>query len=219
MKLSADGKSPHFSPLVTHATVLRDGVKVLNVRDVDTDLGIATIYTPSGPDGTLEPEEVAGNFEVVFTMKAVFEYGAALNHNRTAHWLHSCGKRKGDLGDLSVQVGCHIEEFVEFLEQLSDLTVQQKADILGLGDLAHEFKKEGKLVSFKNEAAALDALCDAEVTGNGVAYLAGWNKPRADSKVLEANEAKLVNGRPVLLEGGKIGKPEGWSPADLSDCV
>jgi predicted HAD superfamily Cof-like phosphohydrolase len=66
---------------------------------------------------------------------------------------------------------------------------------------------------------ALDALCDREVTGNGVAFLLGFNKPAADEAVLRSNEAKLVNGEPVILEGGKIGKPEGWQPPDLKPFV
>lgn len=51
------------------------------------------------------------------------------------------------------------------------------------------------------------------------AYLAGFNKPLADWAVLAANDAKLVDGKPVILEGGKIGKPEGWKPPDLSAYV
>ena len=66
---------------------------------------------------------------------------------------------------------------------------------------------------------ALDALCDAEVTGNGVAYMAGFDKPGADEAVMASNDAKLVDGKPVILEGGKIGKPEGWKPPDLSAYV
>jgi len=74
-------------------------------------------------------------------------------------------------------------------------------------------------IPHSKRASALDALCDMEVTGNGVAYLAGFNKRTADGRVLDANDAKLVDGKPVILPGGKIGKPEGWAPADLSDCV
>ena len=66
---------------------------------------------------------------------------------------------------------------------------------------------------------ALGALCDAEVTGNGVAYLAGFDKPGADRAVLASNDAKLVGGKPVLLEGGKIGKPADWRAPDLRPFV
>jgi hypothetical protein len=66
---------------------------------------------------------------------------------------------------------------------------------------------------------ALDALCDTDVTGNGVAYMAGFDKPGADVVVLASNDAKLVDGKPVILEGGKIGKPEGWKPPNLREFV
>jgi len=36
---------------------------------------------------------------------------------------------------------------------------------------------------------------------------------------LQSNDNKLVNGKPVILEGGKIGKPRGWKPPDLSPYV
>lgn len=228
MKLSCDPKSPDYSPLVRYAEVLFEDRKLNNVIDVDEGAGVATVYAvdsdgkavldPSKPN---EPgtQQITGQMTLLFRPQAIFEYGAALNHNRTAHWLQACGKEAQNLGHLSVQVGVHIEESLEFLEQLNDLPGEDLAAIERLKVLAGAFKDGSKLAAFKNEEKALDALCDADVTGNGVAYLAGWNKPRADSKVLSANEAKLVNGKPVLLPGGKIGKPEGWSAADLSDCV
>ena len=57
------------------------------------------------------------------------------------------------------------------------------------------------------------------MTGNGIAYLADMDKEGADQAVLDANDAKLVGGKPVILPGGKIGKPEGWKPADISGFV
>ena len=59
----------------------------------------------------------------------------------------------------------------------------------------------------------------SEVTGNGVAYLAGFDKRGADQAVLASNDAKLVDGKPVIMPGGKIGKPEGWKAPDLSGFV
>jgi hypothetical protein len=66
---------------------------------------------------------------------------------------------------------------------------------------------------------ALDALCNAEVTGNSVAYMAGFRKPQADLAVLAANEDKLVDGQPVILDGGTIGKRPGWEAPSLKRYV
>lgn len=148
------------------------------------------------------------------------------NYQRTAAWLHACGKDKSD-ANLSVQIGCHIEEFVEFLDQLelpdphSMSTHSMMVAGHLLSELAARLKRRLEVVRVPEEGRerALDALCDMEVTGNGVAYLAGFDKVSADQAVLAANEAKLVDGKPVILEGGKIGKPAGWKAPDLSPFV
>lgn len=146
------------------------------------------------------------------------------NYQRTADWLKACGKTPS-AQNLSLQIGCHIEEFIEFLNCLdfdsaSDLnSVECCADDLRLVATA---LKRGTIQTYINpdmREAALDALCDCEVTGNGVAYLAEFNKPAADEAVLASNEAKLVDDKPVILPGGKIGKPEGWTPPDLTEFV
>lgn len=146
------------------------------------------------------------------------------NYHRTKRWLINCGKEPSP-ENLSVQIGCHIEEMVEFMStlDLQGLMVAHeiKDALQSLSYLGSLAKSRTKVIGFKDGARteALDALCDAEVTGNGVAYLAGFNKPLADWAVLAANDAKLVDGKPVILEGGKIGKPEGWKPPDLSAYV
>ena len=146
------------------------------------------------------------------------------NFDRTAAWLKACGKEP-NLANLSVQFGCHLEEFCELLRTM-------RTDSEGYGKLmertasdlewfAMKLKRGEQVVYIPHHLRedALDALCDAEVTGNGMAYLAGFNKPPADEAVLLSNEAKLVDGKPVILEGGKIGKPEGWKPPKLSGFV
>jgi predicted HAD superfamily Cof-like phosphohydrolase len=146
------------------------------------------------------------------------------NYHRTKRWLMNCGKEPSP-ENLSVQIGCHIEEMVEFMStlDLQGLMVAHeiKDALQSLSYLGSLAKSRTKVIGFKDGARtdALDALCDAEVTGNGVAYLAGFDKPLADWAVLAANDAKLVDGKPVILEGGKIGKPEGWKPPDLSAYV
>lgn len=146
------------------------------------------------------------------------------NTERTAHWLKACGKEPS-AENLSVQIGCHMEEFIEFLGTLdfaspSDDMLLRNA-MMNLKHLSTNLKTRygsARIRSHQREDA-LDALCDCEVTGNGVAYLAGFNKVAADQAVLASNDAKLVDGKPVILEGGKIGKPEGWTAPDLSQFV
>lgn len=150
------------------------------------------------------------------------------NYQRTAAWLHACGKQPSPR-DLSVQIGCHLEEIAEFLAvvHIDGLESGSKAHSAlsmatdFLTQAAHDLKKgiAQAVIDVWDREKALDALCDAEVTGNGVAYLAGFDKEEADLAVLDANDAKLVNGKPVILPGGKIGKPEGWKAADLSQMV
>lgn len=147
------------------------------------------------------------------------------NFQRTADWLMACGKAP-NAENFSVQVGCHLEEFVELLHCLEfrgtmvppDVASAAVAVMTELAEGLKSGKSECRIAPGKDEEA-LDALCDAEVTGNGVAYMAGFDKDGADQAVLASNDAKLVDGKPVLKPGGKIGKPPGWKAPDLSAFV
>lgn len=148
----------------------------------------------------------------------------ATNFQRTAAWLKACGKIPGPAA-LSVQIGCHLEEFIEFLMCVDFDSVEDAEDLeRSVADLLRVANglKKGLVMASINQSdriEALDALCDSEVTGNGVAYLAGFDKQGADMAVLASNDAKLVDGKPVIMPGGKIGKPNGWKAPDLSGFV
>lgn len=146
------------------------------------------------------------------------------NYQRTADWLAACGKTPSP-ENLSVQVGCHIEEFCEFLKTLrtdsegyAKLIERTRIDLEWFGS---KLKRAEQLVYIPVylRAEALDALCDTDVTGNGVAYMAGFDKPGADAAVMDSNDAKLIDGKPVIIEGGKIGKPDGWKAPDLRKFI
>lgn len=142
------------------------------------------------------------------------------NFRRTATWLQACGKYPSP-NNLSVQIGCHIEEFVEFLKCVKLTFGEDTKDscCIALEEMAKSLKVGGinqARIPYGLRAEALDALCDCEVTGNGVAYLAEMDKDEADQAVLASNDAKLVDGQPIIMPGGKIGKPEGWKAPDLS---
>lgn len=174
-----------------------------------------------GPEGG---QETSGAHQMAVSAVHNLQREHLTHYHRTANWLKACGKEPNP-EDLVVQIGCHIEELCEFLEVL-------RTDKEGYGKLLERTRNDLEWFASKLKRRevtvyipthlrtdALDALCDAEVTGNGVAYMAGLNKPEADLVVLASNDAKLVDGKPVILEGGKIGKPEGWSPPDLRPFV
>lgn len=146
------------------------------------------------------------------------------NYQHTADWLAACGKQPS-ADNLSVQIGCDLEETAELLRCLrvnkEGWTRLLERLVIDLESLGAELKRRELVAHFPNHLRedVLDALCDREVTGNGVAYLAGLNKPGADEAVLASNDAKLVDGKPVILPGGKIGKPDGWKPPDLRRFV
>lgn len=146
------------------------------------------------------------------------------NYKRTADWLKACGKEPNAAG-LSVQIGCDLEETAELLRCLrvskEGWARLLERVVIDLESLAGEIKKGELAAHFPNHLRedVLDALCDREVTGNGVAYMAEFDKEGADAAVLASNDAKLVDGKPVLLPGGKIGKPEGWKAPDLRRFV
>lgn len=148
----------------------------------------------------------------------------ASNFERTAAWLKSCGKVPGPAA-LSVQIGCHLEEFLEFILCVdfdsADDAESLERSVADMLRVANGLKKGLIMASINpsDRVEALDALCDSEVTGNGVAYLAKMDKPGADRAVLDSNDAKLVDGKPVILQGGKIGKPDGWVAPDLRGFV
>lgn len=145
------------------------------------------------------------------------------NYQRTAAWLQACGKVSGD--NATVQAGCVIEEVCEFLEHLTGREQGTRA-VLNLAiealERAGTLLKSGKaqvMITEEDRVGALDALCDIEVTINGMAYLAGFDKDAADQAVLASNESKLEDGRPVILPGGKIGKGKDYKAPDLTKFV
>lgn len=146
------------------------------------------------------------------------------NFQRTADWLRACGKEQTEQ-NLSVQIGVHVEEFVEFLEciEISDIELLESLGFkLGFLMELSSFLKSGEVfarIPESDRETVLDALCDSEVTGNGIAYLAGFDKDGADQEVLRSNESKLEDGSPVILPGGKIGKGKNYSPPNLKPFI
>jgi predicted HAD superfamily Cof-like phosphohydrolase len=191
---------------------------IVTFEDAGDEVKISMNFGPEGG------QETSGAHQMAVSAVHGLHKEHVSNYHRTAAWLKACGKEPNP-EDLMVQIGCHIEEVCEFLEVLrtdkdgyAKLLDRTRTD---LEWFASKLKRRELTVYIPPHLRedALDALCDAEVTGNGVAYMAGLNKPSADQAVLNSNDAKLVDGKPVILQGGKIGKPEGWKPPDLRSFV
>lgn len=146
------------------------------------------------------------------------------NFERTKAWLIACGKEPSP-ENVSIQIGCQLEEICEFLGTI-------RSDSEGYGKLLERTRTDldwfaGKLkrgeqqvyIPIHLRTDALDALCDIEVTGNGVAFFAGFDKDAADQSVIDSNDSKLEDGKAVILPGGKIGKGKDYKAPDLRGFV
>lgn len=147
------------------------------------------------------------------------------NFDRVAAWHKACSKEPGNASHLSVGLGVHIEELAEQLEcmRVDSDGWQRVLDraVTDLSDLAKEIKSGKRMAHVPHHLREgfLKELCDGDVTGNAVAFLSGFNKNEADKRVLASNDAKLVDGKPVIQPGGKIGRPDGWQKPDLRGLV
>ena len=123
--------------------------------------------------------------------------------------------------DFNVQLGCHLEEFVEMLDALrgnderSDNALENLYYIAG--QLARDLKS-GELhvsVATYEREAFLDSLADQIVTATGVAHCAKMDITEACRRVNTSNWSKLVDGHPEFDKNGKIAKPPTYQPPNL----
>ena len=219
MNVSSTPGHRWYSQLANQCVVLLDGVKqhyVLTACEEEGWIEVADINEPS-VGGELPVARKSGRVEILLAPQA--SRLITPNFLRVAEWLTRASKEVGNREHIAVQTGCMLEEVAEFLNELAVEEFDSlDSAVVHLQLLARYLKRGGEMV-IANPVKALDALCDIDVTINGVAFLAGWNKCLADLAVLNANDDKFVNGQPVFLPGGKIGKREGWEAPDLTPFV
>lgn len=128
---------------------------------------------------------------------------------------HKKARPKPTEKDLNVQMGCHIEEFIEMLDALV-LDGYNKAYIENmLTELADGLKGGSIKIAAIDPKGLLDALCDQVVTASGVGHCAHVNVTEGVRRVNSSNWSKFVNGEPVFHKNGKIAKPDTYQPPDL----
>lgn len=148
------------------------------------------------------------------------------NFQRTAEWLKECGREVKNEKHVSVQIGVDAEEIAEWFDCLrvsSDdwdaVRLRIISDLESLGNALKSGKVIGH-VPVHLRVSALDALCDRDVTGNGVAYLLGMDKDGGDQKVLRSNESKFdENGKAIIAPTGKIMKSDRYVAPNLKAFI
>lgn len=119
--------------------------------------------------------------------------------------------------DALIQQGCHLEEVAEHLTSMG-------VEIEGLEELSYDLKANTKnqsddsiedVVKTINEIELLDAICDQIVTAVGVGYMMGFDVESALKEVIRSNNSKMVDGKFIFDENGKIAKPNSFSEPNL----
>lgn len=145
-------------------------------------------------------------------------------YQRTAAWFAAAGKEKTP-ENLSTQIGVHISEFVEMLREvtlvsntgLASSAMEEVAAVLD--GVANTIVSGNASAVVYDKVAFLDSLCDQNVTLDGIAYLAGFDKDGADAEVQRSNFSKFENGVAIIAPGGKIQKGKDYTPPSLTPFI
>ena len=119
--------------------------------------------------------------------------------------------------DFNVQLGCHIEEFVEMLDSLtiSGFPGFFKA-IDTIEEIAEKLKDGSLTVSSVDRGELLDSLADQIVTAVGVGHCAKMDMNAAVQEVNDSNWSKFnYKGFPEFDENGKVKKGERYHKPNL----
>lgn len=137
--------------------------------------------------------------------------------NWTNEW-HRRACPTPDQRAFDVQLGCHVEEFVEMLEELEieGATVMRLEVVMWLTKIADALKAGNATATIRNRKELLDSLADQIVTSTGVGYRAGMNIPKALLAVDCSNWSKFDEyGSPIFDANGKIMKGPNYAKPNL----
>lgn len=130
--------------------------------------------------------------------------------------------------DVCTQVGCHYEEVAEMMESMqghdhrASQMMSSIADTYKMRHLSVDGIVESVLIDSmqpKDHIELLDALCDQIVTATGVAYMMGFDIEGALKEVVRSNNSKMVDGKFIFDDNGKIMKPDSYSKPDLTPFI
>ena len=136
--------------------------------------------------------------------------------NKTLSWFKAAVPNP-DNKTLSVQIGCHLEEVAEMLESFESSNgylLDEAADALVA--VAEALKSGRHHIEYIDDTEMLDSLADQIVTATGVAHMLSMDIVGALDEVNRSNFSKFEDGKPVFLDGGKIGKGKDYVAPDLA---
>jgi predicted HAD superfamily Cof-like phosphohydrolase len=108
--------------------------------------------------------------------------------------------------NLNVQLGCHVEEFIEMLDavKFNATWTNLRYELVLLADRLKANMESAEIVDRKE---FLDSLADQIVTAVGVGHCAGMKTSDAVDAVSRSNWSKFNDeGFPIFNEHGKIAK-------------
>lgn len=108
--------------------------------------------------------------------------------------------------NLNVQLGCHVEEFIEMLDavKFNGTWTNLRYELVLLADRLKANMESAEIVDRKE---FLDSLADQIVTAVGVGHCAGMKTSDAVDAVSRSNWSKFNDeGFPIFNEHGKIAK-------------
>lgn len=149
--------------------------------------------------------------------------------DRVAYFMYRCGQNSNEHkpDQVSLYIGLMAEELLEVVAALAErcsdrnslsLYALEKDTLPALCYLA-QLGKSGALsamVESADQEELLDGFIDCAIVSLGAAISSSPDAKAAVEEVLAANDAKVSGG---LDENGKIQKPAGWVPPDLSGFV
>ena len=131
--------------------------------------------------------------------------------------------------DFNVQLGCHMEEFVEMIEALrfthkngTGVEMPGKNSMIyqQVKDFADGLKSGRITADIANRKELVDALADQIVTAVGVGHTANMKITKAVDIVTTSNWSKFSpEGQPYFDQNGKILKGPNYVPPALEDCA
>lgn len=122
-----------------------------------------------------------------------------------------------------VQLGCHIEEFVEMCDALDVKLPEEsrpdagwRAMVQSARIMAKELKEGRAVATITDMKEFVDGAVDQRVTAIGLGHMIGLDMAGPTEEVDNSNYSKFVDGKAVFDQNGKIAKGPGFFKPNLS---